>query len=201
MAHVYAIDGVIPVIAPDAFVHPTAVLIGDVIVGPGCYVGPLVSLRGDFGRIELGAGSNVQDNCVVHTYPSGGCVIGADGHIGHAAVLHGCVIGRNALVGMNAVIMDHAVIGDEAIVAALSFVKARAEVAPRTLVAGIPARLVRELDDRDVEWKSRGTREYQQLAIRSRASLRVAEPLTAVEPDRPAVYAGHYEPLNEARKR
>jgi phenylacetic acid degradation protein len=139
MAHVYAIDGLRPVIAPGAFVHPAAVLIGDVIVGPGCYVGPGASLRGDFGRLILEPGSNVQDNCVMHGFPGKDCVIEADGHVGHGAILHGCRIGRNALVGMNAVIMDGAAIGEDSIVAALAFVKAGFEVPPRTLVGGIRA--------------------------------------------------------------
>jgi phenylacetic acid degradation protein len=121
---VYAIDGLVPVIDPSAYVHPSAVLIGDVIVGPGCYVGPCASLRGDFGRLILGRGANVQDTCVMHGFPGTDTVIEEDGHIGHGAVLHGCRIGRNALVGMNAVIMDNAVLGESSIVAACAFVKA-----------------------------------------------------------------------------
>ena len=137
----YALEGVTPVVDPTAFVHPTAVLIGDVIVGPGCYVGPLAVLRGDFGRIRLEAGSNLQDTCVVHGYPFADTVVGENGHIGHGAVLHGCIVQRNALVGMNAVINDNAVIGESAIVAAMAFVKAGFVVPPRMLVAGVPAEL------------------------------------------------------------
>jgi len=114
----YEIDGLVPVIDPSAYVHPTAVLIGDVIVGPRCYVGPAASLRGDFGRLVLHEGSNLQDTCVMHGFPSSDTVVAPDGHIGHGAVLHGCVIERNALVGMNAVVMDEAVIGESSIVAA-----------------------------------------------------------------------------------
>ena len=113
---VFAIDGIVPVIDPSAYVHPAAVLIGDVIVGPGCYVGPCASLRGDFGRLILEEGVNVQDTCVMHGFPGTDTVIEQDGHIGHGAVLHGCRIGRNALVGMNAVIMDQVVIGEHAII-------------------------------------------------------------------------------------
>jgi len=199
MAQVYAISGVTPVVDPSAFVHPTAVLIGDAIVGPGCYVGPGAVLRGDFGRIALGPGSNVQDNCILHSYPSGDCIVEEDGHVGHGAILHGCHVGRNALVGMHAVVMDRAVLGAESIVAALAFVRAGFQVPPRTLVGGIPAKVLRELDDKDVAWKSEGTREYQALARRSRASLVPATPLAAVEPERPRVYDGHYEPLHAAR--
>ena len=138
MAQIYSIDGVIPVVHPEAFVHPTAVLIGDVIIGPGCYVGPCASLRGDFGRLILERGSNIQDGCVMHGFPNTDTVIEEDGHIGHGAILHGCRIGRDALVGMNAVVMDGAIIGESAMVAAMAFVRAGFEVPPRSLAAGIP---------------------------------------------------------------
>ncbi|HEX6012699.1 MAG TPA: phenylacetic acid degradation protein PaaY, partial [Geminicoccaceae bacterium] len=124
MAQVYAIEGIAPVVHPTAFVHPTAVLIGDVIVGPRCYVGPVASLRGDFGRLILGEGANLQDTCVMHGFPNTDTVVEEDGHIGHGAVLHGCRIGRNVLVGMNAVVMDGAEIGESSIVAAMAFVRA-----------------------------------------------------------------------------
>jgi phenylacetic acid degradation protein len=183
----YRIDASTPVVDPTAFVHPTAVLIGDVIVGPGCYVGPAASLRGDFGRIVLEAGSNVQDTCVLHGFPGGDTVVGIDGHIGHGAVLHGCRIGRNALVGMNAVVMDDAVVGDEAFVAASSFVKTGFSVPPAHLVAGVPARVVRPLTAQEIGWKSDGTRAYQQLARRSAATMVEVDPLPAPEPDRPRI--------------
>jgi len=184
MANVYAFEGLIPVIKPGAYVHPTAVLIGDVVIEAGCYIGPGAALRADFGRIEIGLGANVQDNCVVHSFPGRTVVIAEDGHIGHAAVIHGCTIGRNALVGMNATVMDDAVVGEEAIVAANSFVKAGFEVPPRTLVAGVPAKILRELGDKDVAWKSKATAEYQELARRCLASMEAVDPLQAGEPDR-----------------
>ena len=130
MANVCAIDGIVPVVDPSAFVHPTAVLIGDVIVGPRCYVGPLASLRGDFGRLMLGEGANIQDTCVMHGFPNSDTVVEENGHIGHGAVLHGCRIGRNVLVGMNAVVMDGAEIGENSIVAAVAFVKAKTTIPP-----------------------------------------------------------------------
>ena len=105
---VYSLEGITPVVHPDAFVHETAVLIGDVIIGSGCYIGPNASLRGDFGRIVIKQGANVQDTCVMHTFPGKDCIVERDGHIGHGAVLHGCLIGVNAMVGMNAVVMDDA---------------------------------------------------------------------------------------------
>src|SRR5678815_4661099 len=149
----YEIDGLRPVVDPSAYVHPTAVLIGDVIVGPGCYVGPCASLRGDFGHIEVREGANIQDSCILHGFPGLGTVVEEDGHIGHGAVLHGCTVQRNALVGMNAVVNDHAVVGESSIVAAMAFVKAQMVIPPRTLAAGIPARVVRALTDMELAWK------------------------------------------------
>ncbi len=196
----YAIDGFIPVVDPTAFVHPTATLIGDALVGPGCYVGPGASMRGDFGRVSLRAGANLQDNCVMHSFPGNEAVVEENGHVGHAAVLHGCVIGRNALVGMSSVIMDGAVIGADSFVAAMSFVKAGMIVPPRSLVGGIPAKVMRELTDKDVAWKSNGTREYQELAERCRATLRECTPLTAMEPGRQPRPATKTIPLSEFKK-
>jgi phenylacetic acid degradation protein len=180
----YEINGVIPVVDPTAFVHPSATLIGDVVVGPGCYVAPHASLRGDFGRIVLERGSNVQDCCVMHGFPGTDTVIEEDGHIGHGAILHGCVVKKNAMVGMNAVVMDAAVIGESAIVAACAFVKAGMVVPPRSLAIGAPARIARQLSDDEVAWKVSGTRSYQDLTLRSLRSLREVPPLAAVEADR-----------------
>lgn len=184
MPKVYAIDGVTPVIHPLAFVHPTAILIGDVIVGPRCYVGPAASLRGDFGRLIMEEGSNLQDSCVVHGFPGSDTIIEVDGHIGHGAIIHGARIGRNALVGMNAVVMDGAVIGESSIVAAMCFVKTGMIIAPRSLVMGMPARVVRSLTDEEIAWKSRGTHEYQDLAVRCLQNMHEVDALTEVEPDR-----------------
>jgi phenylacetic acid degradation protein len=180
----YEIDGIRPVVDPTAYVHPTAVLIGDVIIGPGCYVAPLASLRGDFGRIVLEHGANVQDSCVMHGFPGTDTRIEEDGHVGHGAVLHGCVVRTNALVGMNAVVMDEAVVGESAIVAACAFVKAGMVIPPRSLAVGTPAKVLRELSQQEIEWKRSGTRSYQQLTLRSLASLREVQPLTAVEAGR-----------------
>jgi carbonic anhydrase/acetyltransferase-like protein (isoleucine patch superfamily) len=184
MFKVYAINGLTPVVHPSAFVHPSAVLIGDVIIGPDVYVGPLASLRGDFGRIVMKEGSNVQDTCVVHGVTENDTVIEIDGHIGHGAVLHGCTIERNAMVGMNAVVMDQAVVGESSIVAAMAFVKAGMLIPARSLVVGAPARVLRELTDKDVERKSFGTRQYQILTRRSLETMRAVSPLTEPEADR-----------------
>jgi phenylacetic acid degradation protein len=180
----YSIDGIVPVIDPSAFVHPTAVLIGDVIVGPGCYVGPCASLRGDFGRIVLEAGANVQDTCVIHGFPKQDTLVEENGHIGHGAILHSCVVRRDALVGMNAVVMDEAELGAQALVAACALVPAGMQVPGRSLVAGVPAKVIRTLKDEEVAWKLEGTRAYQALAQRSLASMREVEPLRQAEPGR-----------------
>lgn len=190
---VYSLEGITPVVHPDAHVHETAVLIGDVIIGAGCYIGPNASLRGDFGRISVEQGANVQDTCVMHTFPGKDCIIERDGHIGHGAVLHGCRIGVNAMVGMKTVVMDDVVIGESSIVGACSFVAAKFECPPRSLVIGVPAKIKRELSDQEIEWKTRGTREYQQLAGRCHASLIRTEALTEVEADRGRMVVNDYE--------
>ena len=201
MAQIYAIDGIVPVVDPTAFVHPTAILIGDVIVGPRCYVGPAASLRGDFGRLELHAGANLQDTCVMHGFPNTDTVVEEDGHIGHGAVLHGCRIGRNALIGMNAVIMDGAIVGPESIVAAMTFVRANTHVPARSLVAGIPGKVVRPVTDDELRWKTEGTATYQQLAVRSLQTMRAVDPLPAPEPDRRRLELPGFEPLYAAREK
>jgi phenylacetic acid degradation protein len=177
----YAIDGLVPVIDPSAYVHPAAVVIGDVWIGPGVYVGPCASLRGDFGRLVLEAGSNFQDNCTMHGFPGSDSVVEADGHVGHGAVLHGCVVRRGALVGMNAVVMDEAEIGERAIVAASAFVRAGMKVPPRTLVAGVPGKVLRELTEQEMAWTHDGTLTYQALVRRCHDSLREVAPLAADE--------------------
>lgn len=200
MVKVWSIDGVTPVVDPSTFVHPTAVLIGDVVVGPDGYIGPGASLRGDMGPIRVGAGCNIQDNCVLHGFPGGACVMEDWGHIGHGAVVHGCTVGYNVLIGMNAVVMDDARVGEEAFVGAMAFVKAGFEVPARTLVAGIPAKVVRELSEDEVAWKTRGTKEYQQLARRSRATMELTEALTQMPAERGSVDAPDYAPLHSTRK-
>jgi phenylacetic acid degradation protein len=191
----YAIDGVTPVVHPSAHVHPTAVLIGDVIVGPGCYVGPCASLRGDFGRIVLEEGSNVQDSCVIHGFPKSETVVEANGHIGHGAVLHGCVVRHDALVGMNAVVMDEAEVGAWSIVAACAFVRAGLKLPEKSLIAGLPAKVMRPLSEDEMRWKLEGTQHYQQLTRRCQASLVEVQPLAAEEADRPRLPDSAYASL------
>lgn len=187
MLKVYSIDGVTPVVHPSSFVHPTAVLIGDVVIGPRCYIGPLASLRGDFGRIFVNEGANIQDNCVLHGFFDSDTLVDIDGHIGHGAILHGCRIERNAMVGMNAVVMDDAVIGESSIVGASAFVKAGFIAPPRSLVLGAPARIVRELREDEILWKGEGTAQYHELTVRSLRSMQAVAPLAEVEPNRKRV--------------
>jgi phenylacetic acid degradation protein len=198
---VYSIDGLVPVVDPTAFVHPSAVLIGDVIVGPGCYVGPFASLRGDFGHIEVRAGANVQDNCILHGFPGMGTVVEEDGHIGHGAILHGCRVERNGLVGMNAVVNDNAVVGESAIVAAMAFVRAEMVIPPRTIAAGVPAKVLRALTETELAWKLEGTRGYQDLAKRSLATMEAVSPRTSVEPGRRRLDFPELLPLSTVKKR
>jgi len=196
----YSIEGVIPVVDPSAYVHPTAVLIGDVIVGPDCYIGPAACLRGDFGRIVMHRGANVQDTCVVHGFPAHDTVIEENGHIGHGAVLHSCTVRRDALVGMNAVVMDDAEVGEEAIVAASAFIRAGMKVPPRSLAAGVPAKILRELTEQEIAWKREGTHTYQDLTKRCLASMKEVQPLQQIEADRPKLKAPAVEPLIAAKK-
>lgn len=198
---VYSIDGVTPVVDPTAYVHPSAVLIGDVLIGPGVYVGPCASLRGDFGRLEVRSGANIQDACVMHGFPGTDTIVEEGGHIGHGAILHGCIVQRNALVGMNAVVNDNAVIGESAMVAAMAFVKAGFVVPPRTLVAGVPGRLIRELTGEELAWKKEGTRSYQELTLRCLATLQATTALAAPEADRRRIEVGTLLPLSELKKR
>jgi phenylacetic acid degradation protein len=176
-------------------------LIGDVIIGPNCYVGPAACLRGDFGRLILERGANIQDTCVMHGFPGSDTVVEEEGHIGHGAVLHGCRVGRNALVGMNAVVMDNAVIGESAFVAAGAFVKAGAQIPPRMLAVGSPAKILRELTDDEIAWKVDGTRLYQALAVRSLTSLRQTTALTSPEPNRKRLEIQGAVPLIDLKNR
>jgi phenylacetic acid degradation protein len=180
----YALEEVVPIVHPGAYVHPAAVLIGDVIVEDACYVGPCASLRGDFGRILLEAGVNVQDSCVLHGFPGRETRVHSNGHIGHGAIIHSCTLGRDVLIGMNAVVMDDADIG-----------------AQSSLVAGLPAKIQRELTDLEIEWKWEGTRAYQDLTRRCLASLREVAPLRQWPAERPSLHTPSVEALSALKRR
>lgn len=182
---VYAIDNLIPVVKASSYVHPSAEIIGDVIIEEYCYIGPGAVLRGDFGRIYVAHHSNIQDNCVLHSFPDKDCVLQPYSHIGHCAVLHGCQIGENSLIGMNSVVMDDAKIGRDSIVAAQSFVRASFVCPPRSLVMGTPAKISREVSEQEILWKKQGTQEYIELVKRCLTSLKPVKPLSQVQSDRP----------------
>ncbi|MCI5074455.1 phenylacetic acid degradation protein PaaY [Oricola sp.] len=181
---VYAFEGIVPVVHPTTYLHPTAVLIGDVTIGPRCYIGPGASLRGDFGRITIEGDSSIQDNCTLHTGAGSDCIVRRGATVGHGVILHGCIVGVNALIGMNSVILDGAEIGEDSLVAALSLVKNDAIMPERHLVVGNPARAVKELAESQIGWRNNGDGEYQRLADRSLADLVECEPMAEAEPGR-----------------
>jgi phenylacetic acid degradation protein len=197
--NVFAFEGFIPVVHESAFIHPNATVTGNVVIGRDVYVGPGAAIRGDWGGVIIEDGCNIQENCTIHMFPGVTVVLEAGAHIGHGAVVHGARIGRNALVGMNAVVMDRAVVGAESIVGALCFVPADMVIPPRTVVAGNPARAVKPVSDAMLQWKTEGTRLYQGLPERLRGSLRPAEPLRQMPPERPEQQAS-YQTWHETRQ-
>lgn len=186
----YAYQGMVPVVDPTSYVHPLAALIGDVIVGPGCFIAPGASLRGDFGRIIVEGESSIQDSVTVHANALRDTIIRRGATIAHGAIIHGCEVGENTLIGMNAVILDLAVIGPENLVAALALVKSETETPPRSLVAGNPAKVVRTFEPHQVTWRNDGDGEYQKLARAALTEMVEVAPLTAVQPDRPRSTSG-----------
>lgn len=185
MANIFEFKGFKPVIAESAFIHPNATVTGNVIIGEDVYIGPGAAIRGDWGGIVIEDGCNVQENCTVHMFPGVTVYLREAAHIGHGAIIHGAEIGRNCLIGMNAVIMDEVKVGDESIVGALSFVPAKMEVPRRSLLVGNPAKIIKEVSDEMIHWKTKGTALYQALPAEAKASLRSCEPLREVEVDRP----------------
>ncbi len=182
---IYSFQGYIPVVHESSFVHPLAAVTGNVIIGKNCYIGPGAAIRGDWGQIILEDGVNVQENCTVHMFPGKSITLKESAHIGHGAIIHGANIGRNVLVGMNTVIMDDAEIGDESIVGAMAFVKAETIIPRRSLVVGNPAKVIKEVSDEMIAWKTKGTQLYQELPKDCHDSLREVEPLREVPKNRP----------------
>ena len=177
---IYSFNGYIPVVNETSFVHPLAAVTGNVIIGKNCYIGPGAAIRGDWGQIVLEDGVNVQENCTVHMFPGKSIVLKKSTHIGHGAVIHGANLGENCLIGMNSVIMDDAEIGDESIVGAMAFVKAETKIPKRSLVVGNPARVIKEVSDEMIAWKTKGTQLYQQLPTDCYETLKEVEPLREV---------------------
>lgn len=197
---IYEFKGYIPVVDESSFVHPLAAVTGNVIIGANCYIGPGAAIRGDWGQILLEDGVNVQENCTVHMFPGKSILLKQSAHIGHGAIVHGANIGRNALIGMNSVIMDDAEIGDECIVGAMSFIKAETNIPERSLVAGNPAKIIKEVSDEMIAWKTKGTRLYQQLPKECHDSLKAVEPLREV-PENRQVQEGFYDTLRDFMKK
>jgi phenylacetic acid degradation protein len=184
VGNVFSFDGFVPVIHESAFVHPNATVTGNVVIGRDVYVGPGAAIRGDWGGIVIEDGCNVQESCTIHMFPGVTVHLERSAHIGHGAVVHGARIGENALVGMNAVVMDNASVGAGSIVGALCFVPAEMQIPPRSVVVGNPAKVVKQVSDEMLAWKSEGTALYQSLPARLRESLRPCDPLREVPPDR-----------------
>jgi len=189
----YEFNGLRPVVHPSAFVHPQANVTGDVWIGKDVYIGPGAVLRGDWGRITVGDGANVQENCVVHVFPGKDVVLEPSAHIGHGAIIHGATVGENSLVGMGAVLMDDVHIGKESIVGALSFVKQGTVVPPRSILVGNPAKVIKDVTDDVLAWKSEGTAWYQRLPKDCHEGLVACEPLSEDDPNR-ARGEGGYAP-------
>jgi phenylacetic acid degradation protein len=183
---VYSFKGFIPVVHPSAFVHPLAAVTGNVIIGKDVYVGPGAAIRGDWGGIVIEDGCNVQENCTIHVFPGITVTLQEGAHIGHGAVVHGANVGRNVLVGMNAVLMDEVEIGEESIIGAMTFVAAKTIIPRRSLVVGNPGKVIKQVSDEMIAWKTRGTRLYQMLPKDCHDSLIACQPLTELPANRPA---------------
>lgn len=182
---IYSFKGFIPVVHESSFVHPQAAVTGNVIIGKNVYIGPCAAIRGDWGAIIIEDGCNVQENCTLHMFPGTTVLLKENAHIGHGAVIHGATIGRNCLVGMNSVIMDNVVLEDECIVGAMSFIKADEIIPTRSLVAGNPAKIIKQVSDEMIAWKTKGTKLYQQLPKEMQHFSVACEPLRTVPHDRP----------------
>ncbi len=185
MANIFEFNGYKPVIDKSAFIHPNATVTGNVIIGRNVYVGPGAAIRGDWGQIIIEDGCNVQENCTIHMFPGTTVLLKESAHIGHGAIIHGATIGKNCLIGMNSVIMDNVIIGDECIVGALSFVPAEMVIEKRKVAVGNPAKVVKEVSDEMIAWKTKGTQLYQQLPADCYATLKPCEPLRRVPAFKP----------------
>src|SRR5687767_5041702 len=200
MSNIFEFNGYKPVIDASAFIHPNATVTGNVSIGRDVYIGPGAAIRGDWGQIIIEDGCNVQENCTIHMFPGTTVLLKEAAHIGHGAIIHGATIGRNCLIGMNSVVMDNAEIGDECIVGALCFVPADMIIEKRKVVVGNPAKVVKDVTDEMIEWKTKGTELYQQLPAECYATLKPCEPLRRVPAFRPIQNTG-YEPWKRVKKK
>lgn len=178
MSNIFEFNGIKPVVHPSSFVHPNATVTGNVTIGKDVYIGPGAAIRGDWGEIVIEDGCNVQENCTIHMFPGTSVLLRQGAHIGHGAVIHGATVGKNVLVGMNAVVMDDVIIGENCIIGALTFIPAEMEIAAGKLVVGNPAKIVKEVSEEMLEWKTKGTRLYQELPRHMHKTLKACEPLT-----------------------
>ena len=191
---IYSFKEFIPVIHESSFIHPLAAITGNVIIGKDCYIGPGAVLRGDWGQIILEDGCNVQENCTIHMFPGVTVLLREGAHIGHGAIIHGATIGKNCLVGMNAVIMDNVELGDESIVGALSFIKQDEKIPARSLLAGNPGKIIKQVSDEMLAWKTEGTTLYQALPKEIFESWKECEPLREI-PDHLRLQGKDYKPF------
>lgn len=182
---VYEFNGFKPVIKESSFIHPLAAVIGNVIIGENVYVGPGAAIRGDWGQIVIEDGCNVQENCTIHMFPGTTTRLKKGAHIGHGAIIHGGTIGENCLIGMNSVVMDDVIMEDECIIGALCFVPAKMHLPKRSLAVGNPAKIIKEVSDEMIAWKTKGTALYQALPADCYATMKECEPLSEIEPNRP----------------
>jgi phenylacetic acid degradation protein len=177
---IFEFNGIKPVIDPSSFIHPQANITGDVVIGKNVYVGPGAAIRGDFGEIIIKDGANVQENCTIHMFPGETVTINEGAHLGHGCIVHGATIGNNSLIGMNAVILDNAVIGAECIVGALTLVKSELVVPNRKLIVGNPGKIIKDVSNEMIAWKTEGTKIYQSLTMDCHDTLKETKPL--IEP-------------------
>ncbi len=186
MGKIYEFNGIKPVISKKAWLHDSAVVIGDVVIEDDCYIGPYAVLRGDYTRLTVGKGSNVQDHCMLHSYPEYPVMLEPDCHIGHGVILHGCILRENCMVGMNAVVMDGAVVGKNSMVGAMAFVKSGMQIPDNMMVFGSPARIIRELTEQELKEKTFGTNCYKMLAQEGlNGAMKPCEPLRELDENRP----------------
>ena len=183
---IYSFKGFVPVVHESAFIHPQAAVTGNVIIGKDVYIGPGAALRGDWGGIVIEDGCNVQENCTIHMFPGVTVLLKQGAHIGHGAVIHGAVIGKNCLVGMNSVVMDEVDLGDECIVGALTFIKAGEKIPARSVVAGNPGKIIKQVSEEMISWKTDGTKLYQALPKEMYEYWEACEPLRDIPEDRPS---------------
>ncbi|HSN10071.1 MAG TPA: transferase hexapeptide repeat family protein [Hanamia sp.] len=197
---VYQFKQHVPVIHESSFIHPQAAVTGNVIIGKNVYIGPGAAIRGDFGKIIIEDGCNVQENCTIHMFPGVTVLLKENAHIGHGAIIHGATIGKNCMIGMNAVIMDNVILENECIVGALSFVKADQHIAARSLLVGNPAKIIREISDEMIDWKTKGTKIYQQLTVDMKKEWKACEPLREA-PEENENMDFDYKTWNEIKKK